>query len=99
VLIIVFWLGLAVAVGAIAVGRDRSGIGWFLLAVIISPLIAGIFLLIVGEGGTDRCPFCAEKVKSKARICPHCRSDIIPGEIKIEGQEPESKWKSGSAIK
>lgn len=39
------WLALAVIVGIAANTRGRSGPGWFLLAVIISPLIAGLLVL------------------------------------------------------
>ena len=49
--IFIFWLLFAVAVGAIASSKGRSGIGWFLLAVIISPLIAVIIVAIIGEIG------------------------------------------------
>ena len=86
--IILIWFALAVVVGALAAGKDRSGFGWFLLAMLISPLIAAIFLLIAGDRRPARCPFCDEKVKERARICPHCRNDIRPvGEIVIEREK------------
>lgn len=44
--IFLFWLGLSVAVGLYASKKGRSSIGWFFLAVFISPLLAGIFLAI-----------------------------------------------------
>jgi hypothetical protein len=44
------WLGFAAVVGTAAVKRcDRSGIGWFFLALAISPLMAGLFLIAVGR--------------------------------------------------
>lgn len=43
--IVLFWLVLAIIVGVAANTRGRSGFGWFLLAAIISPLIAGLLLL------------------------------------------------------
>jgi predicted amidophosphoribosyltransferase len=55
---------------------DRNPLGWGLLAFVISPLIAGIVLLIVGEGQTARCPFCAERIKMAARVCPHCQREL-----------------------
>lgn len=84
--LVVIWIGLAGAVGALAANRDRSGIGWFLLAVILSPLIAAIFLLLAGEGHTARCPFCAEKIKAAAKVCPHCRGDLQPLPLHLEGR-------------
>ena len=39
------WLALAIIVGVAANTRGRSGVGWFLLAAVISPLIAGLLVL------------------------------------------------------
>ncbi len=76
-MLILTWLVFCVLVGIWAARRDRNAIGWGLLAFVISPLIAGILLLIVGEGRTARCPFCAERVKQAARVCPHCQRDLV----------------------
>jgi hypothetical protein len=46
-MIILLWLATAALVGAIASNKGRSGIGWFILAVLFSPLLAGIILAIV----------------------------------------------------
>lgn len=46
--IVFFWLGFSVAVAMFAsIRRNRSGFGWFLLSLLISPLLSVIFLLIV----------------------------------------------------
>ena len=48
--IILTWLALSVAVGMFAhIRRDRDGFGWGLLALIISSLLAGIFVAILKE--------------------------------------------------
>lgn len=47
---IVIWLLFCGLVGFIAHNKGRSGVGWFLLAFLISPLIAGIAVLVVGPG-------------------------------------------------
>lgn len=86
------WFGLSVAIGAVAGGKDRSGVGWFLLSLVISPLLAGLLLLLVGDGRSSRCPYCAERVKAAARICPHCKSDLAQSKIVIEGKEPP-RWR------
>jgi hypothetical protein len=39
------WLVFAVVVGVAADHRGRSGFGWFLLSVFISPLLAVLFLI------------------------------------------------------
>jgi len=45
--IIFFWLALAVIVGVTANTRGREAVLWFFLAAIISPLIAGLLLLVL----------------------------------------------------
>jgi hypothetical protein len=42
---VLIWLGFAVAVAIAANTRGRSGVGWFFLAALISPLIAGLIVL------------------------------------------------------
>lgn len=42
------WLVLCVVVGVAAGNRGRSGFGWFLLAFLLSPLIAAILLILLG---------------------------------------------------
>ena len=45
--VIVFWLAVSIAAGIFARNRGRSWLGWFLIAVLISPVIAFIFLLVM----------------------------------------------------
>ncbi|WP_274788766.1 zinc ribbon domain-containing protein [Salmonella enterica] len=47
--IFVFLLLLSVLVGVFASKRGRSGIGWFLVSVVLSPLIAFIILLVIRD--------------------------------------------------
>lgn len=46
---IILWIVFAILVGVGAHNWRRSGIGWFLLACVISPVIAGVALLILGR--------------------------------------------------
>jgi hypothetical protein len=49
-IIILFWIAFAIAVGMFAsIRRDRNGIGWFVLALTISPLLAFTFVAILKE--------------------------------------------------
>jgi hypothetical protein len=103
---LVFWCGFAAAVGILAGNKGRNGFGWFVLALIISPLLAGILALAVSDLASEKsqrtgyveCPHCAEMVKAKARICPHCRLDLIPTVVDVTPTE-KSKWQSDSALK
>jgi hypothetical protein len=47
--LVLVWIALSIAIGIGARRRyARNGLGWFLLALVISPLIAVAFLLAVG---------------------------------------------------
>ncbi|QOL24967.1 zinc ribbon domain-containing protein [Thalassotalea sp. LPB0316] len=50
---------------------NHSVILWGITSLIISPLITGVILLIVGSAH-PKCPSCKEVVKSGSRICKHC---------------------------
>jgi hypothetical protein len=69
------WVLLAVAVGILASrGFSRSGIGWFVLALIFSPL-AGVLLFIL-PARRRPCPFCAEPIQPSAVVCRFCGRDV-----------------------
>src|SRR5512135_2554777 len=75
-ILVILWLVFAVLVGVIAGKYGRSSFGWSILALAISPLIAGLILIVVLLPGknkniyqkeslpyteaTKKCPFCAE---------------------------------------
>lgn len=46
---IFFWVILSIIVGSLATKYGRSGFGFFLLSLLLSPLIGGIILLIAGR--------------------------------------------------
>jgi hypothetical protein len=86
--IIIFWLVLAILVGVFASSKGRSGVGFFFIAVLLSPLIGFIIALVVqpiranteakavDSGEFKKCPNCAELVKAEARLCKHCHSEL-----------------------
>ena len=83
-----FWLVFAALVGVFANSKGRSGFGFFLLSLLLSPLIGFIIALIVkpqekvveqkviAQGNSKKCPDCAEIVKIEAKICRHCRHEF-----------------------
>jgi hypothetical protein len=46
-LVLLIWLGLAIVVGVVASHRGRNGAGWFLLALVISPLLFYLVALLI----------------------------------------------------
>lgn len=82
------WVVLSVAVGVWAKNKDQGGIGWFLLSMLISPLLGGIFLalsknlraeaLLPNASTHVKCPACAELVLREATKCKHCGETLTP---------------------
>lgn len=94
IFIICLWIALAIVVGITAAGRGRKGIGWTLLACLISPVVAGAFLLAI----TDRsprastpapvthipCPACGKRIPVEARVCLHCAADVAEAQAQAQ---------------
>jgi hypothetical protein len=47
-----FWLILSIVAGAYAKSKNRSGFGWFLLSILLSPIITLIILAILSNRTT-----------------------------------------------
>jgi phosphotransferase system glucose/maltose/N-acetylglucosamine-specific IIC component len=86
--IALFWIGFAIIVGVGAAARGRSALGWAILGLVISPLLALVLLLLLPNRKTApgtptpethvRCPDCRELVLKDARRCKHCGITLIP---------------------
>jgi hypothetical protein len=86
--LMVVWLVAAVVVGAVAASRNRSGFIWFMLAIVISPVLAGLLLAVLKRGDSGataytadthrNCPECREVIRVDARLCKHCGSKVDP---------------------
>lgn len=93
-----FWVVFSLLVGALSRSRGHSFIAGTLFALILSPLVAGLIVLIrkpnvatieartVHDGEFRKCPFCAELIRREAIRCKHCGADI-PSETKPDGHE------------
>lgn len=85
---ILVWIVLSIVIAFGAGNRGRSAFGWLIFSLLLSPLIAGISLLVLGnppapattelDGGTRTCPTCAETVKAAAVKCRFCGAELTP---------------------
>jgi hypothetical protein len=83
-----FWFFFSVICGVMAGNAGRSGFGYFVLAMLISPLLCFILLAVLGKAKADepspethiRCPDCRELIIHDARVCKHCGCKLIPPE-------------------
>ena len=78
------WLVFSVAIGVGASARGRSGFGWFLLSIIISPLIAVILLALMPSLARPVDPksgIAVQAAVDELRKCPEC-AELIKKEAK-----------------
>ena len=66
---------MAVIVAIIANSRGRNAGGWFVYGLLIWP-IALVHVLVAEREGRAPCPYCAERVKVEASVCPYCQRDL-----------------------
>ena len=85
--IVFVWLVFSALVGFFAGQRGRSGLGWFLFSLILSPLLGLLFVAVLTDkkaaAGPSpkthvRCPDCRELVLKDARKCKHCGCALLP---------------------
>lgn len=86
------WFFFSAVVGYVASQRNRSGIGWFFISVLLTPVLGAILVLILrklpgplmldGELVTPethvRCPDCRGYVRADSSVCRHCGCKLKP---------------------
>lgn len=79
--IVVIWLVLAVACGWWAAKRGRSWGAWLVMALLVSPIVAGMVLMVLpARAGAEaealsqaeRCRQCDPRGERAAGECTHC---------------------------
>ncbi|MDO9277657.1 MAG: hypothetical protein Q7U05_03720 [Polaromonas sp.] len=89
-----FWLIGSIFVWVIASSKGREGFGYFLLSIVLTPILVGILVIAlpsikslpvvvtavdaVVPDAQIRCPDCRELVRTDARKCKHCGTTLVP---------------------
>jgi hypothetical protein len=47
--LVIIWVGLCIAVGLLAHRHKRWGFGWFVMSMIVSPLLGVVLVLALGR--------------------------------------------------
>lgn len=101
-MLIIVWVLLCIAVALLAGKRGRSGGGWFLFSLVISPLLGFIFLLVIKDLSKDvgvrlPCPKCSENILIEAKNCPFCKHDVEnDNDFKVAVQKHHVDLKDGN---
>jgi hypothetical protein len=80
-LVVIAWIAFSIFIGLLAGSRGRDQLGWFLLSLLISPLLALLCLMVQRErlpGPTCFCPHCKERIRYDATVCRTCHRDVEP---------------------
>ncbi len=74
--IFLFWIVLSILVAVFANSRGKSGILYFLICILLSPLLGFLIVLVRGDSTKKKCDKCGQKIDISAKVCPFCNTKI-----------------------
>lgn len=70
----ILWLAVSLIPAVLASKRGRSDIGWFLLSMVISPILATIIVVAIKDLSKKQCKACGQQIPVVAQVCPFCKA-------------------------
>lgn len=92
--IFLLWFVLSILVAVFANNRGKSGILYFLIAALLSPLIGFLIALISGDATKMKCANCGQKIDISAKVCPYCSDS----KVKTQNQKEDDSSKKENRI-
>lgn len=107
ILILISWIGFSFVACYIATTKGRSGIGFFFLAFLLSPIVGIIAAAAASpnvqqqavDQGKKKCPQCAEFVQPEAKICRFCQHSFVAEVATVSPADPTPPVKEGISFK
>jgi hypothetical protein len=76
---VILWIGINAIIGY-AIGKPKNAISDCVVACIILGPIGWLIALAI-KGQVRECPFCAEQIKTDAKVCRYCGRDLPPENV------------------
>lgn len=102
--LLVAWVVMAFVVAYVAGQKNRSKVGFFWLAIFLSPLIGFVVAIAIPRGSKNanrlsQCPYCKEEIVVDALVCRHCGKELDPEtqqkEVLAKVKETEADTEKG----
>ena len=93
--IFLIWLILSILVAVYANGKGKSGVLYFFISILLSPLLGFLIVLVSGDSTKKKCDKCGQKIDISAKVCPFCstKMDFVSNEYSENKTEKGFNYK------
>lgn len=89
----ILWIILCALTAALAEKKGHKGIGYFLLAIFLSPLVGLITVACISNKNQKACPYCRKAIDIEATVCGYCGKELAKKHIAAKPEDIEKeKW-------